>query len=456
MTIITRYRPALIVFLILLSLLLPLWNIPDTIALRYFSAFLLLVIVIISKPDWGLFFKSHITLALLFIYLIVQLVFFSTDYAVSFHNFKSEWLKFILFAFLGVGCGFILASIKFERLNLFLGFLFAIPLLIHLTLCLIKGVGLHQIPFGYWGINKTHGDLAYTSIHATTFVGVFLIFQAKSLLDKRLSLFLLAVCLLSPLIASSRGGTLFVFISLGVVFFLGVMTRHRAHFSLKNLLLYLFAMVILMLSAYQFAMYFQPERWGGTLSRIEMGFEGDALNINCEGAEALEKTLQQDGVEITPQIKAFLESVKDGDAARVMAARSAIQLIPQHWMGIDQARRAYVKALEQACGHPAKIQLTSAHNGWLDTSLAIGVIGATLYFLVLCQFIKQGLGASFQKSTDINPYGVALCSLSLIWIVRSLFDSAQQDQVLEMQIFTMCLLSALIVFQSNNKLIPQS
>ena len=107
-----------------------------------------------------------------------------------------------------------------------------------------------------------------------------------------------------------------------------------------------------------------------------------------------------------------------------------------------------MKALEQACGYPAKIQLTSAHNGWLDTSLEIGMISAVLYFLVLYQFIKQDLGTSFKKSKDIAPYGVALYYFSFMKIVRSIYDSAQQDQILEMQIFTMCLLSDILLFKN--------
>ena len=188
-----------IIFVAALSLLLPLWNIPDTITVRYFASLFLLVIVIFCKPDWKTFFKHNQFLLIFFVYILIQLIFFSTDYKVAFYNFKSEWLKFILFAFAGVGCGYYLKNKQLPKLNLYLGLLFAIPLFIHLASSLIKGIELGTLPISYWGINKTHGDLAYTSLHTTIFICTFLLLQAKSRLEKWSSVLLLFVCFLSLL-----------------------------------------------------------------------------------------------------------------------------------------------------------------------------------------------------------------------------------------------------------------
>jgi O-antigen ligase len=90
--------------------------------------------------------------------------------------------------------------------------------------------------------------------------------------------------------------------------------------------------------------------------------------------------------------------------------------------------------------------LLNSHNGWFDTALAIGIIGAILYLIVYLIFLKFGLQTSFGPNKELVPYGVALFSLGFMWMVRSVFDSAQRDQMLEMQIFTLCLLSSYILF----------
>jgi O-Antigen ligase len=440
--IINRTKIIEVIFFIALFLLLPLWNLPNTIALRYLLSLLLLIFVIFSDVDWKNFFKNNLLLIVLFFYILIQLIFFSTNFKLALHNFKSEWLKFILFAIAGIGCGKILHTKKIPNLLFYLGFFFAIPLIIHLFLSVWKGITIGHVPVGYWGINKTHGDLAYTAIHATIFLMVFYLFQANTFSQKFFTFALLSACIFSPLIASSRGGTAFVFLSIITILIFNNFIKIRSRWSPKHLILYTLGVGVLILGVYKVGEAFDPHRWNGTISRLEMGFKGDALRINCDGIESLETTLREEGVIITPQIAGILDSIKDGDGARMMAARTAIRLIPQHWMGINQSKLGYDLALEQACGHQPKIELSNAHNGWLDTALAIGFFGAILYFLVCCNFFRQGLKTCFKVTLDIIPYGVALSSLSIVWIIRSLFDSAQRDQMLEMQIFTLCLLSS--------------
>lgn len=440
----SRFIP--ILFFVSLSILIPVWNIPGTIAIRYFFAFILLSIVIVSKVNWGLFFKNNLLLLLFFLYLIFQLLFFSTDFYLALHNFKSEWLKFILFALTGIGCGYLMNMFKAPRINLYLGFLFAIPLIIHLILCIIKGFELGKVPMGYWGINKTHGDLAYTSIHAAIFLSVFLLFQAKTSVDKGITLLLLSTCILSPLIASSRGGTFFAFISIVTVVIFTIIQRQNFKQSINQILMALISIFLLMACIYKVGVSLDPNRWSNTISKLEMGFKGDALQINCDGVEILEKILREDGTSITPEISKILDSIKDGDGARIVAARSAVQLISNNFMGINQSKLSYSVALEKSCGHQPKIQLLNAHNGWLDSALSIGLIGAILYLLACCNFMRLGFKSSFDNNEAKASSGNALFSLSFLWIIRSVFDSSQRDQMLEMQIFTLCLLSSSLIF----------
>jgi hypothetical protein len=426
--------------------MLPLWNIPDTIAIRYFCALTILFVVIVSKVNWKYFFYNNQAIPLLFLYILIQLFFFSTDFDQALRNFKSEWLKFILFSFAGIGSGYLIQNIRTPKLLFYLGFLFAIPLIIHLVLCIIHGISIGKVPMGYWGINKTHGDLAYASLQAVIFITIFWFFQSKTPLDKILSFILLSTCIMSLLIASSRGGTFFVFVSILTALGLSSLTHQRSQWSIKYFIITVLSIGVLILGVFKIAQSLDSQRWEGTLSRLEMGFKGDALKINCEGVEVLQDTLTTEGIEITPQISRILESIKDGDGARMMAARSALHLITENPMGINQSRLGYEIALEKHCGYKPKIMLLNSHNGWFDTALAIGVIGAIFYLLVYLNFLRFGLQTSFGPHKELVPYGVALFSLGFIWMVRSVFDSAQRDQMLEMQIFTLCLLSSYILF----------
>ena len=432
-------------FLFAISLLIPLWNIPHTILFRYLFALVLLIIVFLSKPDWKTYFKSHKLLFILFTYLFIQLLFFSTDYYLAFKNFKSEWLKFILFGFLGIGCGYFLSKIKFPRLFFYFGVLFSIPLLVHLFLSLIKATSLGYIPIGYWGINESHGDLGYSSIHAVIFLSVFLFFQANSNKEKITTSLLLIACLSSLLIASSRGGIVFLLGSFCLVLLTKLFALQAKKPSFKILLTAVFGVSFLVVGIFQVGSTLDSARWNGSFSNLEITLKGDALKINCEGIDYLKNVLGHEGIEISPQIVKTLDSINGFDYARIVVARSALQLALLNPMGINQSKLAYDIALEKYCGGKPQIELLNSHNGWLDTSLAIGILGALLYFLVLCGFIYEGL-----KSIKINSaYGVALLSLALIWIIRSLFDSSQRDQMLEMQIFTLCLISSLILYFKN-------
>lgn len=435
------------IFIVAIMMLPPLWNIPHTILLRHLCGLTLLVVVLMSRPNWKDFFYCNKALILLFLYLIIQLIFFSTDHIAAFRNFKSEWLKFILFALTGIGCGFILSRKKLWYFNLYAGCLFSIPIFIHLGLSLFKGISTGEIPARYWGINETHGDLGYTSIHAVVFLSVYLLFQAKSTLHKLLVSLILIACVLSLLIAGSRAGILFLILTFCFVLVIRIFHAKQSSFSYKRVALLFIGILFLIFSIFQVGSFINPQRWNLNTPKFEIAFKGDAIKINCEGIGVLEKIIEQEGTEFTPQIQSTLDSINGFDGARIVALRSALQLIYNHPMGINQSRLAYDIALEKSCGGKPKIELLNSHNGWADTALGIGVIGALLYFLVLCNFMYTGISVLKHKDPMIVVTGIALLSLGFIWLLRSMFDSAQRDQMLEMQIFTICILSAIIFFK---------
>jgi hypothetical protein len=429
------------IFYFALFSLIPLWNIPHTIAARYVCEGLLLILALSFALDWKpILSKSKLVILFIF-YLFIQLLLFSTDLKSGLSGFKSEWMHFILFSLAGAGAGLITSKQKSENMLLFLGIAFAVPLLIHLSLSAMKGVEIGAIPWRYWGINEIHGDLGYTALQASILLSTYFLCASKARWQSALSLALLLACIASPLIAQSRGGVIFAIV--GIVFTAAtyfVMAQKKSSFSVKSLVT-LIAAIICIGFLVKIGISVDPTRWGGTLSRALVGFHGDPNILYCNGIDSLRKSLQAKGVDITPEIEAGIKSVEDGDGARVMAARSGLRMAIENPMGINGSKQAYQTAITEFCGKSPAIFISHTHNAWIDTSLAIGIPGAILLLLVMLNYGWQGF-KMIRRPQQLNPFALALFVSASIWIFRGMLDSTLRDQMLEMQAFTLAFLLA--------------
>jgi hypothetical protein len=197
---------------------------------------------------------------------------------------------------------------------------------------------------------------------------------------------------------------------------------------------------------------FNPDRWGGSISRAIAGLQGDANSVFCNGTESLRNDYQSKGIPITPQIELEFSTINDGDGARVMVARSGLLLMAENPMGINGSKEAYQIAINRFCGKAPAISISHAHNGWIDTALAIVIPGALLLLIVIINYGAQGFRLS-RGSEPFNALGLALFASSFIWSLRALLDSTQRDQMLEMQAFIFPFLLALAI-SSHSKNLP--
>lgn len=435
------------VLFLLLFTLIPLWNIPHTIAARYSAEALLLAIIFVSKPNWPLFFQTNKVLLLFFVYLLIQLLFFSNNYSLAFSNFRAEWMHFILFSLIGAGAGLILGKGAPKKILLYLGIAFSIPLYIHLALSLVKGISTGGIPWGYWGINEIHGDFGYPAMQASILLLSYYLYQAKSKATKLSTLGLIIVCIASPLLAGSRGGTGFTIAAIVLTLMLYPLLSCPIKADPKRNLVQLLLVIALIITTFQIGLMKDPGRWGGIFSRLSTGLQGDPTTVYCKGIQHLENELISKGIAITPEIQKGLQSVVDGDGSRMMAARSGYELAVRHPMGIDQSKQAYQIAIAEICDGPPNIFIAHAHNSWIDTALAIGIPGAALLLIVMLQYAKLGW-VTAKLGNLSSPYGIALFTSASMWIFRGLLDSTMRDQMLEMQAFIFALLLGLILAQN--------
>ncbi len=429
------------IFYLALFSLIPLWNIPHTIAARYACEGLLLILVLSSSLDWKPILSKAKLIILFFGYLFIQLFFFSTDFKSGLSGFKSEWMHFILFSIAGAGAGLITSKRKSESMLLYLGIAFALPLLIHLSLSVIKGFEIGAIPWRYWGINEIHGDLGYTALQASILLSTYFLCASKAPWQYVLSLAILLSCIASPLIAQSRGGVIFAIFGItftSATYFL--MSPKKSSFGIKSLVV-LVATIICVGFLVKIGISVDPARWGGAFSRALVGFHGDPNTLYCNGIYSLRNSLRAEGIDITPEIEAGIKSVKDGDGARVMAARSGLRIALENPMGINGSKQAYQIAITQFCGKPPAIFISHTHNAWIDTSLAIGIPGAFLLLLVMLNYGWQGF-KMMRRPQQLNPFALALFVTASIWILRGILDSSLRDQMLEMQAFILAFLLA--------------
>lgn len=434
-----------IIFFVLLSILIPLWNIPNTIAGRYICESLLLIAVIAYKPDWKNFFSANKFLIIFFAYILIQLLFFSTDYQLAFSNFRAEWMHFILFSIIGAGTGLILGKNRPQGILLFLGIAFSLPLYIHFAHTLRRGLELNTIPWGYWGINEIHGDLGYSALQASILLFTYFLYENSSLPKKLITLPLITICIFSPLLAASRGGVGFALFSILFIYLSYYLLGKNAKIDLKKLILGGASILILIGSVYQIGLTSNPSRWGGIISRLSIGFQGDPISIYCNGISELEDAIKSKYAIITPAIQERIASVADGDGARVMAARSGAILMLSAPMGINQSRQAYQQAIVSKCGGKPAIFISHTHNAWLDSALAIGIPGALLLLFSFLNYGYRGYKAFQNIHPSTSAFGMALFASSFIWILRGILDSTQRDQMLEMQAFVLAFLLGVIL-----------
>lgn len=442
------------IFYLALFSLIPLWNIPHTIAARYVCEGLLLILVFSFSLDWKPLLSKSKLVILFVCYLFIQLLFFSTELKSGLSGFKSEWMHYILFSIAGAGAGLILSKQKNDNTLLYLGIAFAVPVLIHLGLSVIKGIEIGAIPWHYWGINEIHGDLAYTALQASVLLSVYFLCLAKTRLQHASSLMLLLACIASTLIAQSRGGIIFVIFSIAfTVFGFFFIKRRLKSIGLKEILVLVSALICIGFLV-KLGISADPSRWGGTISRALVGFHGDPNSVYCNGIGSLRNSLQNEGIHITPEIEAGIKSVEDGDGARVMAARSGLLMALQNPMGINGSKQAYQIAITEFCGKPPAIFISHTHNAWIDTSLAIGIPGALLLLLVMINYGVHGYRLS-NRHDQLNPFALALFVSAFTWILRGSLDSTLRDQILELQAFVFPLLLALAIHYRKEALVDK-
>lgn len=358
-------------------------------------------------------------------------------------SLAGQWGRGLLAMLVGAG----VATIFYRQdkgAAFYLGLVSAFSILVHLALFGWKAWVTSSIPWGYWGRETHHADLGYAAGQAVVLLAAAIAAGNRYL--RPLAVALVAACLLSTALAHSRAGLAFCLI--GGVLVLGCVYLTRATNRRIHLLAGLVGLSLIGVAVLAVAVK-EDVRWRNMASQLVAGFQGDAIQIQCEGTSSIEsRIIAQYGS--GEQAQQVISSVRDGDGARMVVLRAGLVLALKHPWGSDGSRHSFQKLLMEECATPA-IQMAHTHNGWLDTILALGWIGAALYMGVLLCFLTQGF-SYLRRQRSLNEWAIVLVALSAFWILRGFTDSVFRDHMLEMQGFFLAYASVVLNLQTRAKL----
>ena len=257
-----------------------------------------------------------------------------------------------------------------------------------------------------------------------------------------MAIVLIIACLLSTALAHSRAGLGFSLI--GGLLVVGASFLARVSYRQKHILISLIGIVVV--GALVLTMAVRNDvRWRNMTSELAAGFYGDAIQLECEGTASIEPEVIAN---YGDQSQRLIASVQYGDGSRIVVLRAGIALALKHPWGSDGSRQAFQKLLRQECANPA-ISMAHTHNGWLDTVLALGWVGALLYLGVLLFFMKQGF-SHLHHEIGLNECELVLVALSAFWILRGFTDSVFRDHMLEMQGFVLAYAAMALKMQARS------
>lgn len=348
--------------------------------------------------------------------------------SVALENLLGQWGRGVLAMLVGAG----VASIFYKKEKgtaFYLGLVSAFSILVHISLLGWKAWATSSIPWGFWGRETHHADLGYAAGQAVVLLAATISAGKRTL--RPLAIILVLACFLSTTVANSRAGL--VFCLLGVVLVVGATYLMRSTHRRMHLLIGLAGVLLAGASVLAIAVK-EDVRWRNMTSQLLAGFEGDAIQLQCEGTSSIEPGIftQYDSVEDAQRV---IVGVRGGDGARVVLLRAGLALAFKHPLGSDGSRHAFQRLLRQECAAPA-VSMAHTHNGWLDTVLAVGWIGAVFYAAVLLYFFRLGF-SHLREGNPMNEWALVLVALSAFWILRGFTDSVFRDHMLEMQGFVL-------------------
>lgn len=306
------------------------------------------------------------------------------------------------------------------------------------------GWSWQPFPWGFRGFDPMHGNLGYTSNQAIVLLLCCLLFAWRSHVSRvtGIAAAAIVVCFVSVVIAYSRGAVLYgllMAVLAGMVYQLrlrgavaGGAAPSRPVWRKGQLVLVWAVLASLLVVA---GLSFKKDpRWHlmADKARVVFLLVDDPVRFLCEGPdESMLQGLRHEMQDRGPAYVSDLIGGLNGDGARVALMRVGLVLVAERPWGLDGSRSSYKQLIEARCGHPPVMLYEHAHQGWLDTALALGWAGSGLLGLVLLSLAV--FGWRNLRPDAAGPWAMALLLLSVFWMARGFADSVYREHLLQMQ-----------------------
>lgn len=423
--------------LVLLALLMFVWPIPHTIALRHSLMLLTLLMFSLlayvyterSQYRFSLPATPFIIFGVLTFWMLLGSLYFWSDQS-SIEEFTSKWLKGVLAVVLGF---VVVKSVLSFNIELKTGIITAVtaPLVIHVISVDVLwlwdcSIGTCQTRLA--GLTDGPDKASYLSNLLMAFLIAESVLrlqgQARTLpISNRVLMSLLIITFLSVLIEGMRNG-LFSLLLVGlVVFFLSewrrAFKRKRGKAAIAAILLGLTA------TGYFFA---KDPRWATFQETIPIAWDTETHRYWLNMEKYPRPTLENGA------------PVDESNYLRVAWFKAALNIIEEHPLGVGYNKNAFGYALQQKYGEGSG----HSHSGLMDFTIGTGILGALLWLLFLGSLWMAAILA-YRKTGVFTALVLALVLTD--YTLRMLVDSVIRDHMFEQFAFLAALLSSLMLVE---------
>jgi hypothetical protein len=387
-----------LVCLISVVVLLIIWVLPNTIALRNIllvtggiSGF---IVIIQSHFFVGRSWQEMMPLylfSLLFIWALLHFFFFSLNPELSFNELKGVWFRSVLGAITAIGLSIVLRINEALRPYFFIS-LFAITCInlgAYIWLSFDAGHLLLPADFIYEFVFKKIEPAVFSVIAISIACANIVYLMAKKMdlkNTRHLMYWFLGIvgAILSSVVANTKNG---VAVALGLCVLLGITLVYKASSgrgaSRLKLLLPAIFIIIVIVGGWKVHTQFASLGWNTLLEDVQISSQIDKHNFWRFNSPHWNKV---EGEEFPRNSKGLL--VVGNTYERISWATQGIILISQYPMGYGSINQSFVGMLNHA---KIEQQLESqTHSGWIDFGLAFGIPGLLILLLTFASIIYKG------------------------------------------------------------------
>jgi len=426
---------------VLTSVLLFVYSLPNAIALRYFI--LLVIFVLAFRHFWAAVkakSKSMQVMIMLLVFLQVWMlaiaIFISERPLHSLMEWKGQWLTVFMAFVVGVGLARALMLSELKNPRAMVAMIITIPIFafliingIYITYDAILAGGLVH---NQWGIGGQKGIIGYLII----LIGPILIADLVGRQTKNSGLLplpiwgtlLVFLLLFFALISASSRNGLLVLLLCGILGAAVTIYEVYASWPTKKIITLVVAVLTCVAAALMVSYKIDP-RWGTFVETIPLAWDidRDLLWLTSDG---LSLPLTPSGDPVDPS-----------QYYRIAWAHEGWRMLMEHPWGVEISRDVFQRLVLEKYGQAG---MSHTHNSWLDMGLQVGILGLLIWGCIFGLNVRQGWQA---WHIHRNPLGIALAGLVTIYAAHGMLDSIFREHATQQFMLVAGLLLAAIIFE---------